>query len=380
LLVQGGTFTGTKFSKNDFHEIELRDSNFSNAEFSDDNISLAAEHFGGTNLLNAKLPDDIKKFGALEHVAETSKHARNVFLALVGACFYTLLTTLTTTDVGLLTNSAGTPLPIINAAMPAAYFYMSVPYVLLILYFYLHFYLQTMWEELSGLPAIFDDGRRLDMVAYPWLLTSMVPRYVHFLRGTRLGFSTLKEIISLFAAYGLVPLTIFRVWYRYLPAHDISGDIFIGMACAIVTVFGLYSFFKMRVTLVTGEGHAGTKRVVEKLKRMIKSRPKDFMTDYAVPVLLASTLMGAATVMSWYSLTNSDSKSDFADYFNANLKDRAASTKPTNWQGIIRNDISMAMRGGSLTRLPVHIGTGRISAGRQRSSYFWSMRICRRRI
>ena len=332
---KGGSYSETTFKRNNFDGVEIRDADFSNAVFLDDNLSLSSEHFGGTKLLGITLPKSLEKFGALEHVTETSKHARGVFLALVGACFYTLLTLLTTTDAGLMTNTAGTPLPIINAAMPSTYFLFTVPIVLLVLFAYLHFYLQTMWEELGSLPAIFDDGRHLDKVAYPWLLTSLVPRYLHFLKDERRGFSFLKEFFSIVAAYGLVPLTIFAIWLRYLSAHGVWGDLWIGGLCLIATIFGLISFFEMRLTLVSGEGHINKeKEFIARYLKEFASRPD----DYFPPAFIAIALMGSAVVLTGLSLWNTDHKSEFADLINAQLKDRAVSTKPVNWPGVLDND------------------------------------------
>ena len=333
-----GIFSRTNISKTDFSSLNIRDCDFSDSTFQTNNIKLSTNHFGGTRILGATLPEEIGKFGALEHVAETSKHARNVFIALIGACFYSLLTVLTTTDVALLTNSTSTPLPIINAAMPAKYFYMAVPAVLLFLYFYLHFYLQTMWEELSGLPAIFHDGRRLDKVAYPWMLTSMVPRYMHFLRGEREGFSALKEFFSIAAAFGLVPVTIFLVWVRFLPAHELSSTILIGGLCVIATLFGLFAFFNMRTTLKTGVGHHKTKVAAKKIWKMSASHPIDFFFKNLVPVLISFALVGSAWFLSWSAIYGTNHSSRWSWFLVAGLEDAEVSTKPAGWSDVILSD------------------------------------------
>ena len=86
---------------------------------------LLADKLAGANLSNAKLPEDIAKFEALDHVAEISKHARNNFLAVLGACVFSWLTIATTTDAALLANRSETALPIIGAKIPIAGFYWA---------------------------------------------------------------------------------------------------------------------------------------------------------------------------------------------------------------------------------------------------------------
>ena len=74
---------------------------------SNDGSAVIADKLAGANLSNAKLPDDIAKFEGLGHVTEISKHARTIFLAMIGGCVFSWLTIATTTDVALLTNSGG---------------------------------------------------------------------------------------------------------------------------------------------------------------------------------------------------------------------------------------------------------------------------------
>ena len=181
---ESGQTVVTNIRPTNLENTDFRDADLSNAKLSTV-INLQSGQLAGTNLSNAKLPSDIRDFQGLRQVEENSKHARNIFLAMVAACFFVWLTIATTTDVALVLNSSGTPLPIINAAMPIAWFYWTVPAIMLALYFYLHFYLQSMWDGLGELPAIFPDGRRLEKTAYPWLLTSLVSTHVPKLKEDR---------------------------------------------------------------------------------------------------------------------------------------------------------------------------------------------------
>ena len=207
------------FAGADLWHADLRDADLNDAKLSDV-TGLLADKLAGTDLSNARLPPDIAKFEALDHVAEISKHARNNFLAVLGACVFSWLTIATTTDAALLTNRAETALPVIGTDVPIAGFYWAAPPILLALFLYLHLYLQRMWTGLASLPAVFPDGHTLDRRAYPWLLTSLVNAHVPRLRERRPPFSRLMVFLSIVLAWLLVPATLGLFWLRYLPRHD----------------------------------------------------------------------------------------------------------------------------------------------------------------
>lgn len=206
-------------------------------------IGLTGDDFARASVIGAKLPADLTKWEVLEVVAETSKNARKIFMAMLLACVYSWLTIASTTDVKLLTNSASSPLPIIGTAIPIAWFYFAAPLLLLGLYLYQHFYLQRLWENLAGLPAIFEDGKRLDQRAYPWLLNGLVRRHFDKLRPNRTRLQKLEEWVSTFLAWWVVPLTLLWFWARYIPRHDwwVTG-LQIGLFGAAVTIgFAFYT-------------------------------------------------------------------------------------------------------------------------------------------
>ncbi len=217
--LQGAELAGANLQRADLRLADLRDADLSNAKLSTV-TGLQSNQLGGADLSNAELPDDIAKFEGLAQVTEISKHARNIFLAVVGGCAFSWLTIATTTDAALLANTATSPLPIIGAEIPIAGFYWAAPIILLSLYLYLHLYLQSLWEGLASLPAIFPDGHALDHKAYPWLLTSLVRAHVPLLRKNRPLLWWLKVGVSILTAWMLVPFTIFLFWAFYLPRFD----------------------------------------------------------------------------------------------------------------------------------------------------------------
>jgi uncharacterized protein YjbI with pentapeptide repeats len=275
---------------------------------------LLGMEFAGKDVTGAKLPEDIAEFKALDHVTEISKHARNIFLAVIGGCVFSWLTIATTTDAALLTNTVSTPLPIIQTKVPIAGFYWAAPAILLALYFYLHLYLQRMWEGLAGLPAIFPDGRTVDQRAYPWLLSGLVRAHVPLLRKNRPSMSRLQVGISMIAARVLVPLTLFAFWLRYLPRHEWPG-IFYLIVTLLVSIWAGVTFYRLaRATL--------------------RAETTDTRSRYLMLEGIMVSLFAIITAAISLTATNRDTRFRLIGYTTfADLRYADVSTKPANWSG-----------------------------------------------
>jgi hypothetical protein len=163
---------------------------------------LLPEHLAGADLTGAKLPEEIAKFPALEQVKAISAEARKIFIGLLAACVYSWLVIGKTHDIELILNTAGSPLPIINTAMPIAGFYVLGAAILAALYCYLHFYLQRLWRTLATLPAIFPDGVVLDDKSDPWLLTNLVRTEFTLLRPSAPPLARLENLLAVFLTCG----------------------------------------------------------------------------------------------------------------------------------------------------------------------------------
>ncbi|PKK83255.1 MAG: hypothetical protein CVT49_09630 [candidate division Zixibacteria bacterium HGW-Zixibacteria-1] len=213
---------------------------------------LKGTEFARADITGARLPEGIRDFSALETVEETSRNARKIFFATLLACVYCWLTIGTTTDVKLITNTASSPLPIIGTAIPIAWFYKVAPVMLACLYFYLHFYLQRLWQSMAGLPAIFEDGRPLDERAYPWILNGLVRRHFEILRKRRSLLNQFEEIVSIVLAWWVVPITLLWFWLRYIPRHDWIGT---NLQIALITISiaaGLF-FYNAHASVLRGK-------------------------------------------------------------------------------------------------------------------------------
>jgi hypothetical protein len=153
-------------------------------------------------LTGAKLPEQLTGlYDGLENVKGISESARKLFLAVLATCLYSWLTIATTTDVNLITNRNSSPLPVIQASIPIVGFYVVAPLLMLCVYFYFHFYLQKLWEELGSLPAVFPDGRPLHAKVDPWLLNDLVRSHLSKLNVNRPFLSYFQLWISVLLAW-----------------------------------------------------------------------------------------------------------------------------------------------------------------------------------
>ena len=230
---------------------------------------LLPEHLAGTDLTLAKLPPEIEKFPALEQVKAISAEARKLFIALLAACVYSWLVIGTTRDVQLILNTASSPLPIINTPIPIAGFYVVGAALLAAVYCYLHFYLQRLWRTLATLPAVFPDGTALDDATDPWLLTNLVRLEFKRLRPKAPPLVRLENLLAVFLAWWLVPLTLLALWARYLPAHGWLGTTWLVLLIGLTTLFGRHTYNLARAAL---QGNAAPSPVQDDASRGVLRR------------------------------------------------------------------------------------------------------------
>lgn len=246
--MSGADLTGASLCEVDLGTTKLNGATFRAAILQKTNLEVSrgllhAEDFAGADLTGAKLPESLKKFyEELKAVGEISTSAKRLFITMLAACLYCWLTITTTTDLNLITNRTSSPLPIIQTSIPIVGFYVVAPLLLVSIYFYFHFYLQRLWEELGSLPAIFADGQRLHNRLDPWLLNDLVRSNVALLKSGRPFMSYLQQAISIMLTWWLVPFTLFLFWGRYLRRHDFRWtylQVFL-LAAAVTAGFVLY--------------------------------------------------------------------------------------------------------------------------------------------
>ncbi len=251
--LSGAELQDVNFTGADLFEAKLREANLQGADLTGANGGLQTEQLAGANLTGAKLPEPLKKlYDGLDNVKGISESARKIFLAVLAGCLYCWLTIATTTNVNLITNRASSPLPIIQTPIPIVGFYIVGPLLVLCVYFYFHFYLQKLWEELGSLPAVFPDGRPLHTKVDPWLLNDLVRSHLPKLNVDRPFLSYLQLWISVLLAWWVVPITLLLFWGRYLRRHESIGTAF-HVALFVVSLVAGVCLYRLALTTLHGD-------------------------------------------------------------------------------------------------------------------------------
>ncbi len=250
--LSGADLRDANFSYANVSEANLREADLKGARLAMANGVLRTEQLAGTDLTGAALPEQLAKlYDALENVKGISESARKLFLAVLAACLYCWLTIATTTDVNLITNGKSSPLPMIQTSIPIVGFYMVAPLLVLCVYFYFHFYLQKLWEELGSLPAIFPDGRPLHAKVDPWLLNDLVRAHLPRLSANRPFMSYFQLWISVLLAWWVVPVTMLLFWGRYLRRHEVIGTAF-HVVLLVISIVAAVRLYRLAVLTLSG--------------------------------------------------------------------------------------------------------------------------------
>lgn len=243
---------------------DLTQANFQNATMIRTNLSgtiTAGMNLGGTDVTNAELPEEIKRFDGLQNITDASAIGRKLYGWLLAALAFSGLTIASTHDIQLLTNATTSPLPVIQTPFPIAGFYFVAPVVLFAIFIYFHLQLQHQWRLISKLPSVFPDGTPLDEKIFPWLLNTWVRNLSR--RKTRSGWSAwVKNVFSMEKALHLVknllvvamawyatPVLMTAIWARYLSRHDWLGTRLQIILMALAFLAAILLHFFARQTL-----------------------------------------------------------------------------------------------------------------------------------
>jgi hypothetical protein len=207
----------------------------------------------------------------------------------------------------------------IQTSIPIVGFYWVAPLLLLCAYFYLHFYLQKLWEELGSLPAIFPDGRPLHTKIDPWLLNDLVRARLPKLSAGRPFLSYLQLWISVLLAWWVVPITMFLFWARYLPRHERSGTTFHVALLAISLAAALRLYWLAVATL------RGAERGPFRFSRLSANRP-----GYRAAAL-AIALGGLFAIISWGARWGVPSDAPILGIRPLHRSERGEATGPLTW-------------------------------------------------
>lgn len=252
LDLSGSTLSRTTLADARWRDRELREANFGSADiggldFTDSDLTdanleqcpnLEPHQFPGAVLRRAKLPERFH-FPQLAATEEMSQNCGKYFLTALVGCAYVLLTTLSTTDAALITNSSTSTLPVLETSVSITAFYYWAPLLLVLIGIFYLVNMQQLWKTIALLPAIFADGRDIENATYPWVVNSLVGHYAKRLKSPHPPSDYAVLGGTMLLAYGTVPLTLLVAWLRVirLPGQSlwiaflISLSAGIGYAC-----------------------------------------------------------------------------------------------------------------------------------------------------
>jgi uncharacterized protein YjbI with pentapeptide repeats len=244
--LEGTNFTRTRLASSKFTGARVggaifRETDLANADLREA-VGVSDERFPGANLAGARLPDSVHLLQRLERVETLYGSCQQIFVTLLIAALYTWLTIAATSHARLLSDSASSPLPIVGTPIPIAQFYLVAPFVVLVLFGYLHLSLQRLWNYLGGLPAVFPDGERLDQKSYPRVLSSFIRTQCALLRtGCPRDVRFLTSILSL-VIWGGGTFLVGWVWWQYLPRREWLGAGLLFALLVASVVLGVVSY------------------------------------------------------------------------------------------------------------------------------------------
>lgn len=224
--LSGMDWSGEDFSGSDLHGANLSRCTFAAADFCDADLwnanlrdsdlsrvrNLLPAQLAATDLTRATLPEELLRFDALHIVESLTQNATRIFVTILLAAFYTLLTIATTKDILLLMNTGVAKLPVIDLEIPMLGFLGITPVILLGFFLYFHLLLLRLCETTAKLPAIFRDGRRIDEVTPLWLMSDLVQVDFPRLNPSGSHLAWLQRSIACLLGWGLVPITLLAIW------------------------------------------------------------------------------------------------------------------------------------------------------------------------
>src|SRR5690348_4583994 len=181
----------------------LREANLQGASLEGASGLLAAE-LAGTNLTFAKLPAEVATAEDLKYVSRRGRHAKWLITSLLLLNALACGRIITVSDAQILRNASLLPLPVLRNGVPLVQFFLLSPVVIGALYLWLHVYLQRFWEATAALPAIFENGRRLDD-SLPWLVSWPARNHFLWLRERRSALAGIEKAICILLLYWVAP-------------------------------------------------------------------------------------------------------------------------------------------------------------------------------
>jgi uncharacterized protein YjbI with pentapeptide repeats len=236
--LQGASLLQANLEGTNLLGARLREANLQGAILEGATGLMAAE-LAGSNLTFAKLPAELATREDLKYVSRRGRHANWLVGALLLLNALACWRVVTVSDAQILRNAALLPFPVLRNGVPLAQFFLLCPVLIGGLYLWLGVYLQRLWEATAALPAIFEDGRRLDE-SLPWIVSWPARNYFKWLRERHSALGGVEKAICIILLYWVAPATMTIFWGRYLTLQDVRGTILHAALIAAATTAAMY--------------------------------------------------------------------------------------------------------------------------------------------
>lgn len=306
--------TGANLAGARLHQTDLKNARLINADFETADLSTARHlretQLGGCNLAFARLPAGLQIQG-LELTREAARNYSVQLVSLLMACLYSWLTIGSTERRDLITNASATFFPFLEVSLPIVGFYFVAPLILFALFLCFYLHLNTLWERLALLPAVFPDGLTLGQKADPPLVDALIERQMPQLAKLpqQAGSTRAKVVMAFLVVNLLVPATLFLYWLTYLPRHEPFGT-------ALHLVLALASLAAARTFWLT-------------LLATLQGSTQSVRYWRPAPILLWLATLAAFTVLSWRVLYGP--RVPWGDIFYVDLSHQEVSVRAAGW-------------------------------------------------
>ncbi|HEX5426079.1 MAG TPA: pentapeptide repeat-containing protein, partial [Candidatus Acidoferrales bacterium] len=209
-------------------------------------MGLLPQQLAGANLHDASVPDPIARFEARTAFAKASKTAMQFFIAMMAISAASVLIVWRTKDLQLLTDSSIFPFLHARsaAALPTAQVYLIAPVALFIVYLVLQFHLQTLWDAVLELPAVFPDGAEIGHNS-PRIIRALLRAHFRWMNKDAPSTRIIERALGLVLAYWLAPAILLLFWARFLTLQDLHGTALHAILVAVAVGVALYSSAKI---------------------------------------------------------------------------------------------------------------------------------------
>jgi uncharacterized protein YjbI with pentapeptide repeats len=220
--LRGVDFSGADLSDSRLVDARLADARFEGARLAHADLTGATGLVGGqfarADLTGAILPAGVK-FSAFDTANEVAEGTGKLFVTMLLVCAYSWLTINSTLDAKLLTDTAVSKLPILNAELPIVNFYALVPLAIVGVAVVAMLQAQRLWSAVAAAPAVLPDGTAMADRASTWLIGAWAAERLSR-PGTRSMLSRLQAWATTAIGWWFAPLTVAWFWERYLHRHD----------------------------------------------------------------------------------------------------------------------------------------------------------------